>query len=359
MKSLQKERARDITESVIAAPEIPLTPPVAAPLTIISTGTDDDINAVAAQVQVEKRAHDSLSVIECLDEAIATPRSAFNTLDLVGHSIPDENYLRIGQWVIAKWVSDTDRYEDPNDGELMAFAKNQLGPRLAQLNMHSLRLVGCETATTHRGFATMQLLAAALNASVGAPFVVYGTNTVLDAHDFGPDGLVDESMLHPSNAAGPAQPVVFTNRSFPKKQVPIPLASQILLAEPLLSDASEAWPISILSDELARQIWSLIDPEVAWSFPGLLALPKRELLMPIQSIDGPPAGGRAASVRSARGDDVSSNLFYRMQILLGHRIVRVFPSETFMSLAYPSWTGAPGGLVYRVSDPARLAKLVP
>ena len=64
MKSLMKARARDFTASVIDAPVFPLTPLVAAPLTIISTGTDDDINAISATVEVEKRAHDSLSVIQ-------------------------------------------------------------------------------------------------------------------------------------------------------------------------------------------------------------------------------------------------------------------------------------------------------
>jgi hypothetical protein len=358
MKSLMTERAREITESVSAAPGLPLTPPPAVPLSIISTGTDDQITAVSDKVEGEQRAQDSAAMIQCLAGAIGTSASAFNTLDLIGHSIAPKNYLRIGAWVISK--QDTDyKDQDHNDDDMMAFVKDQLAPKLLQLNIRSLRLLGCGTATTNEGFATMHSLAAALTAAMQAPFVVYGTNDLLFLEDFGPGGLISESKLRPSNASGPAARLVFTRQSFLAHQVPVPLTSQMMLAEPLLADARVPWPISIMSDGLSQQIWSLIEPDVAWSLPGLLAQPQRELLLPIQSIASRPAGVRIAGARSTRGDGVTSNLFYRVQILLGHQLVRVLPSEQQLSaMALPA-VDSGEGLLYRVSDPARLAKLVP
>lgn len=373
MKSLEENRARDLTASVITAPVIPLTTPAAAALTIISTGDDDyEILAVSTEVEVEKRAQDSAAVIQCLDEVIGTPASAINTLDLIGHSIAPKNYLRIGSWVISQ--RDHDYMDsDPNDDHMKAFVDDQLAPKLLQLNVHSLRLLGCGTATTPEGFETMQWLAERLTAAMQAPFVVYGTSDLLFLEDFGPGGFINESKLRPSYATGPAPRLMFTRQSFVKHQVLVPLTSQMMLAEPLLSDTTSQmmlaepplsathapWPLSIMSDELAQHIWSLIEPDVAWSLPGLLAQPQRELLLPIQSIAARPAGVRAAGLRSTRGDGVTSNLFYRVQILLGYQLVRVIPSEQHLSAMGLTGAVLREGLVYRVSDPARLARLMP
>jgi len=354
MTALLEGRARNVDESVIADPVPPLTVPMAVPLTIISSSTDVQIALICKKVDAWKTAQNSTAVIDYLEDATITPSFACNTLDLVGHSVWPENFLEIGDWLISR-VEDLDHQDaDPNDDDMKDFLKSQLAPKLAQLNIKSLRLLGCNTASTPAGFAMMHMLAAGLSTSAQSPFVVYGTNDIIFDEDFDASGFCSTDKLHPSNAAEPAPLLTFTSQSHPGSQLRLRLTPQVLRADPLLPGARVPWPISVVPHGAVSQlIWRLIEPDVGWSLPGLLTRPLHEVLMPMQSFDA--AGPVDAA---AQGDGGATSLCHRMQILLGHHMVRVFPSERASSRTDPARVDPRGGLLYKVKDPAALARLM-
>jgi hypothetical protein len=98
------------------------------------------------------------------------------TLDLIGHSRAAASLLTLGDWVI-----------DAATPSVAAFfrelADHDILPRLG---IHALRLLGCGTADTGQGRATICALSDILGLEV------YGTNHLLyDAH-YGPHGFRDD-----------------------------------------------------------------------------------------------------------------------------------------------------------------------
>lgn len=374
----REAHARNIDESATGVPESAsapptITPPAITPLMIISapidgTASGNQIRNICDKVTGERLAGNSTEVVDLLNAQSTMATAPYNTLDLIGHAESPQYYLKIGDWQIG--LQDTDNDLDVNDNNMTDFIRNHLAPILAELDINRLRLLGCSTATTEAGFATMKTLAAELNTPGKGEFVVYGTRRPITSGDFGPDGFsADDDTLHPSNATGPAPPFSFTEQSFIGTRSEIALTPKMLRAEAYESHESDAkaWPRSDVTFEVSQKIWSLIDPKFAWSLPGLLTLPQYEILLPEKSTSS-RAKASAASASKPR----ANNRFHRVQILLDYQIVRVFPSSMHsprtvlprvLPLRAPLRVPPPRvdhreGLVYRVKDPVALASLV-
>jgi hypothetical protein len=98
------------------------------------------------------------------------------TLDFIGHSRAAASLLTLGDWVIdARSPTVTAFFRELADHDV-----------LPRLGIHALRLLGCKTADTGQGRATICTLSDILGLDV------YGTNHLLyDAH-YGPHGFRDD-----------------------------------------------------------------------------------------------------------------------------------------------------------------------
>jgi hypothetical protein len=184
------------------------------------------------------------------------------TLDLVGHSTAGESLLRLGDWVI-----------DASKPAVTAFFRELADQDvLPRLGVYALRLIGCATASTEAGRATICALASILDLEV------YGTTTLVYSAHYGPEGfkrewsnvLVAASDLR--RETSPAEPPLFD---------PYPRALDVdsLPAAPLTRDAL-AWPLRIATADAASHILRLVRRTTGAQRPGLLTAPHCELALP-------------------------------------------------------------------------------
>lgn len=236
--------------------------------------------------------------------APATPK----TLDLIGHSTPDRSLLALGAWVI-----------DAARPAVRAFFRELADLEvLPRLGIRAIRLLGCQTADTAPGRATIHALAEILGVEVlGARQLLYSAH--YDARGFRDEArhaLVSSRDLE--GEPGDARPSIDPSR-YPRNLDIDALPSSPLATHP------PPWPRRIATAEAARDLLRLVRRSAGAEMPGLLASPSCELALPSPARDW----------------------YHLVQVLLDGELVRVYPEGP-----------AGPGIVYPVDDPRALRALV-
>ena len=230
------------------------------------------------------------------------------TLDLIGHAAGDSSLLRLGNWVI-----------DATSPTVTAFfrelADHEVLPRLG---VYAVRLLGCQTAETEHGRATLCALSDLLGLEV------YGTTELVFASHYDRHGFKEERdfLLLSSTEV--------RRRTRPQHALicgaPDPRTLDVdALPTTSLQAGERAWPQRIASGEAAGAILRLIRRGEGATMTGLLTAPRCEIALP---------AARAGAYHVA-------------QILLDYQLIRVYPD------------GPEGdGVVYPVTDPHALRTIV-
>src|SRR5689334_8226105 len=147
-------------------------------LSVIADDADPELARIQELLEHKVVAAGRVELEELLGDLLgaAAPPTP-KTLDLIGHSTPDRSLLALGAWVI-----------DAARPQVRAFfrelAELEVLPRLG---IHAVRLLGCQTAETAAGRATICKLSEIL----GAP--VLGTRQMLSSAHYDARGLRAES----------------------------------------------------------------------------------------------------------------------------------------------------------------------
>ncbi len=230
------------------------------------------------------------------------------TLDLIGHSTPGPSLLVLGGWVI-----------DAASTKVRAFfrelAELEVLPRLG---ITAVRLLGCQTATTAHGRATICKLSEILGVEV------LGTRALLYSAHYDARGLRDSAQHALASSGELAREPGETIGSIQASRYPRLLDVDALPASP--PDAiAPPWPRRVTTPELARDLLRLVRRSAGAEMPGLVAPPCCELLLP-----SPKRGW-----------------YHLVQVLFDGELVRVFPDGTHRP-----------GVVYPVDDRPALRALV-
>jgi hypothetical protein len=227
------------------------------------------------------------------------------TLDLIGHST-GKGFLKLGDWVIdASRPAVTAYFRELADNDV-----------LLRLGIHSVRLLGCQTAASLTTRATIRSLSELL----GVP--VLGSTTMLFGSHYDAGGFVEQRQyllvaaddFHDAPADHAETLVVRSPRILDLDALP---------ATPL--HASPSWPHRLASPEAVRFMLRLVRRSEGAPMPGLLAAPVCELALP----------------------SAEPGLYHSVQVLLGGAFVRVYPDGDHRP-----------GIVYPVDDPHALHELV-
>ena len=134
---------------------------------------DSELRAIVAAIDEVLLVDGAPSLLAGLERLAETRPPRTRTLDLIGHAAGDDRVLRMGELVV-----------DARDPEALAtFAAIRDRGLLARLGISAVRLLGCCTAMTAAGRATMAALAELLAVPV------LGTTQLVHALHFGEDGL--------------------------------------------------------------------------------------------------------------------------------------------------------------------------
>ena len=227
------------------------------------------------------------------------------TLDLIGHSTPDRSLLLLGDWAI-----------DSTGSTVRAFFRELADyDVLPRLGVHAVRLLGCQTADTDHGRATLCVIADILGLEV------IGTTQMVSSAHYDARGFQDDCkhILMSSNSV-PSGSMTRPSGE-PYRRV---LDIDSLPSSPLIG-CDRSWPIRVADLSTARKILQLVRRADGAQMPGLLASPTCEIALP------------AAHPR----------LYHHVQVLLAGEFVRV----------YPDGDGKPG-IVFAVGDPSALRALI-
>lgn len=276
-------------------------------LTVTSGADDSELRRIRDlldhEVMVDGRADLEALFGELLAvDAPPTPK----TLDLVGHSVAGTGALQLGDWII-----DTARA-----GVTAFFRELAELDVLPRLGIHAVRLLGCRTAESAQGRRTICTLSEILGLEV------HGTTGIVFANHYNAHGfddawrflLVGASDLRRS-LADPAStnPDVFARA----------LDLDALPASPI--DVRPAWQVRLSDAYTTRAILRLIRRNEGAAMPGLLALPRCEVVVP----------------------SATPGAYHRVQLVLEGDFIRV----------YPDGANRPG-VLYPVVDPHLLRILV-
>jgi hypothetical protein len=285
---------------------------LAAPhLTIVSGEPDFELRRIE-QVIEHRATVDGRSDLErLLGRLLAAAESsqvAPKTLDLVGHTRSSASLITLGDWVL-----------DAASSTVTAFfrelADHDVLPRLG---VHALRLLGCNSAGSDHGRATICRLSELLGLEV------YGASQLLYAGHWGPEGfrdcwrflLTSSRDLRCGCASTVAAPI----------GAPYPRNFDIdALPASSLAALAEHRPLRIASVAAARQILKLVRRAEGASMPGLLTAPICELALPA----------------AAPGE------YHIAHVLLGGAFLRFYPDGM-----------AASGIVYPVDDASALCSIV-
>jgi hypothetical protein len=283
-------------------------------LSVITADADAELARI--QERIEHRAlvggRDDLEALlgSLLDAGAGAAPPAGRTLDLIGHATPDQSLLALGAWVI-------DAARPAVRAFFRELAELEVLPRLG---VEAVRLLGCQTADTAQGRATICALADILGVEVlGTRQLLYSAH--YDAGGFRGDAehaLVSSRDL----ARGPDGAPPRARSGAPP--YPRLLDVDALPASPLASHPPP-WPRRIATPEAARDILRLIRRAAGAEMPGLLAQPICEIALP-----SPRPGW-----------------YHVAQVLLDGGFVRVYPDGT----ALP-------GVLYPVDDPLALRAIL-
>jgi hypothetical protein len=263
-------------------------------ISIATRTTDPELvrihQALANPILVDGRA-DLEVVLGGLLRAPATER----TLDLIGHSTPNKSLLILGDWVI-----------DAGSSTVTAFFRELAEQQvLARLGVTALRLLGCNTAQTGQGKATLRVLSEIL----GLP--VYGTTEPIFVTHYAADGFRADFAHHLVEAAqvGHHEPTPT------RKQINAGTV-QLLDIDALPASSSTApsgeWTHRMATEKQLGEILRHVRRNEGAEMPGLLSQPVCELIFPI-----------------------ATALYGRMQIVLDGQFVRVYPRTRGPGFVYP------------------------
>jgi hypothetical protein len=280
-------------------------------LTVLSAQADSELSRihdvvehkflVGGRCDLEVLFGQLLAAASAAASDVKTPK----TLDLVGHSVPGTSALQLGDWVI----------DSARAGVTAFFRELAQHDVLPRLGIYAVRLIGCRTAETSQARRTLIALSEILGLEV------YGTTGIIFANHYNAAGfdpawrflLAGSSDLRRENASATNTTAPPFGRSLDLDSLP---ASGIVF---------EPWPCHIATEQVARAMLRLIRRNEGASMPGLLAMPRCEVLIPAQS----------------------ANTFHRLQLVLDGDFVRV----------YPDGHSKPG-VLYPVTDPQLLRVLV-
>jgi hypothetical protein len=277
-------------------------------LSLISSPYDGEVGTIATKLSNSAQIGGRGDVEELLCELLAATNgdvTLHRTLDLIGHSTPDRSLLRLGNWVIDATKSSVTSF-------FRGLAENDV---MRRLGIRAVRLLGCETAATELGRATICSLAEILGVEV------YGSRVMLNATYYTPDGFNDDfrsSLVSASEARGAVSPTPLLNGEPYKRTFDI----ETLPSSPI---TLKAWPTFVATYEQARDIVRMIRRNDGAYMPGLGAIPMLEVALP---------------------STTKRSWFHSLQLVLEGSFVRIYPDAN-----------GPG-VVFPVADPDRLKALV-
>lgn len=282
-------------------------------LTVLSGEPDFDLQQIGETigdcVVVGGRA-DLEAVLSTLLRASETAPIAIapKTLDFIGHTRTSDALLALGDWLL-----------DATSPTVTAFfrelADHDVLPRLG---VHTVRLLGCTTAGTARGRATICALADILGVDV------QGTTAMLSPWHYERGGFRDEWRFLLVGASDLERSVerIAVIPGEPDRRV---LDIEALPMIDLAGDRSWVWPVRIATPSIAREILQLVERDRGARSAGVTAVPDCELALPA----------------------TRSNRYHLAHVLLGAEFLRF----------YPDGDGTPG-VLYPVGDPAALRRLL-
>lgn len=283
-------------------------------LTLITRASDSELarihDLVAHKLLVDGRCELEVVLGTLLGHAAKSPGGVLagqRTLDLVGHSTPGKSLLMLGDWVI-----------DTQSATVTAFFRELAElDVLPRLGVTAVRLLGCETATTRHGRATICTLSDILGIEV------FGTRTLIYAAHYDRDGFSDDAehaLVSASDLVRDAMQSPHHDRMARYERVlDVDGLPAIALEQPC------PWPRRVATAHAARTLLACVRRTGGVQMDGLLTAPSCEVVLP-------------------------SNLaghYHLVQVLLDGELVRV----------YPDGTGA-AGVVYAVEDPHALRAIV-
>ena len=282
-----------------------------ARLSVISAEPDHELDRIAERVTPSVRIGGRAELEALLERLLAASASAGTiapkTLDLLGHSTARASLLRLGDWVI-------DAANPEVTAVFRGLADHGVLPRLG---IGAVRLLGCTTAGTAHGRATIWTLSDLLGIEV------HGSNHLLYEVHYDAQGFRDiwEFMLVSAQdlrrtASTPATPDA--------GQWPCTLELDALPASPLGPRAA-SWPQLVVTPRVAHQIVPLLRPGAGAPMPGVTATPSCELALPA----------------------ATPGTYHVAEVLVRGRVPPV----------YPGGAAAPG-VVYPVDDVHGLRRLV-
>lgn len=238
-----------------------------ARLSVVSAEPDHELERIAERITSSARIGGPAELEGWFGRLLAASDGAKTiapkTLDLLGHSTARTSLLRLGDWII-------DAASPAVASVFRALADHRVLP---QLGIHAVRLLGCKTAETGPGRATICALADILGVEV------YGTNHLLHEAHYDEHGfrdiwrflLVGASDLRRTATALTARPEA--------ERGPRTLDLDALPAHPL-GPRPARWPRRVATPSAAREILQLLRRDAGAPMPGLLATPSCELALP-------------------------------------------------------------------------------
>lgn len=265
-------------------------------LSVISAEPDHELDRIARTIAGSVRVEGPAELAAYLDGLVAASdpeaRAAPRTLDLLGHSTARTALLRLGDWVIDGSRPDVTRW-------FRTLADRGVLPRLG---IRAIRLLGCRTAGTEEGRATICTLGEILGVEV------HGTTHLLHAGHYGEHGFIDawQFMLIDASAMRRPEP---TAAAYDQPRV-LDLAALPAL---VLAPHTGRWPRRVVTAELAGEILRLIRRDAGAPMPGLGSPPSYELALP----------------------STIPNAYHIAEVLLDGAFLRFFPEPDAPGVAYP------------------------
>ena len=261
-------------------------------------------DVISQPVMVDGRA----DVEEVLNRlARANGPCVLKTLDLIGHSTPDRSLLVLGDWVL-----------DGTNSTVTAFFRGLADcDVLSRIGVHSIRLLGCDTATSEVGRQTLIKLSDILEIEA------FGTTRMIDSGFYDASGFRDDHRHALVSSSDVRRDPIFElvkRGGEPYRSV---LDIDFLPSSPL--GRQPPHPRRIADPASARRILALVRRADGAQMPGLVASPSCELALP----------------------SVKRDWYHRLQIMLDGEFVRV----------YPNGEDRPG-VLFPVEDAATLLTIV-
>ncbi|TMQ27878.1 MAG: hypothetical protein E6J90_01480 [Deltaproteobacteria bacterium] len=248
-------------------PEIDVRTLFAQPrLSVVSGEPDLDLQHIAQVigqgVAIDGRDGLALLLDRMLDEVDRSSVVAAKTLDLIGHTRTAAALLALGDWLI-------DGDDPATVAVFCSLAEREVLPRLG---VHTLRLLGCDSASTPEAQATLCRLSELLGLEV------CGASQLLHAGHYETGGFGDHwrfLLVSASELRHRASHVI----ARPGSPHPRILDLAALPAVELSAHAG-AYPRCVVTEQAAQRILQLVHRSAGAPLPGFSALPSIELALP-------------------------------------------------------------------------------